>query len=217
MLSENRTAARSMVTRQGRVPSSKDRQKARYRRLSRVPSVESVLVNREVITSLPSPAPAWPRFSYFLSRKRFGWELAREVQRHRRYLSGLALLRLWTEAPEHLSALRETLETETRSTDSLCGFADGSFALLAPEVDDTGAQAISERLKEVTVEIGADAGWMINPLVGLAVAGNRRITADEIWMDAEEDFRRKVEICVQSSSLLNSDEGKMASDKMNRV
>lgn len=156
------------------------RQQSRRERLSSLRSTR--------LSQLP-PAELTQLFAPGVNPQVFRCELEDEIQRHRRYLGGVGIVRLRCGSSGHTPLLRETLETETRRTDTFCALEDGSFALLLRELDEAGASAVCWRLEEVAEEIGEQEGEDVRLVFGSAVSGQRRVTGDELWFDATDAYK----------------------------
>ncbi len=111
-----------------------------------------------------------------------------ELARHARYLTGAGILRIGPRRGRLGSeALREAVETETRRTDTVCSYPDGSQAVLAIHADQRALQVLERRLTRVAREIAREQdGSLPDFASGLAAAGDRRLEADELWMAANE-------------------------------
>ena len=109
-----------------------------------------------------------------------------EVVRHARYLSGAGILRIGPRRGRlGGDALREAAETETRRTDSVCSYPDGSQAVLAVNADRRAVESLGRRIERVARDIAREKDGSCPDFVsGLAVADDRRLQADELWMAA---------------------------------
>lgn len=120
--------------------------------------------------------------------EQFGLLAEAEAQRHARYLRGYGILRI---APRTgrlgADALREALLTELRRTDVVCPYPDGSAAILVREAGKEALETIARRLDFVAREIATDNGAPEPEYVsGAAIAGDRRLGADELWLAADQ-------------------------------
>ncbi len=144
--------------------------------------------------SIPKPRSVTVRASsdlatsHLMGAEDFFERLGAELVRHGRYLEGVGLLRI---APERgrlgAEALREAVETETRRTDAVCSYPDGSHALLLPRSGHEQLATLARRLDETAREIhGQRGGRPATYVIGAAATENRRLAADELWSMADE-------------------------------
>ena len=144
--------------------------------------------------SIPKPRSIVPRSSadrsggHFMGAEEFFERLSLELVRHGRYLEGVGLLRI---APERgrlgAEALREAIETETRRTDAICSYPDGSHALILMRAGHEQMATLAQRLSETAREIhGQRGGRPATFVIGAAATENRRLAADELWSMADE-------------------------------
>jgi hypothetical protein len=124
----------------------------------------------------------------FVCPEQFGALAEVEAQRHARYLRGYGILRIAPRAGRlGADALREALLTEVRRTDVVCPYPDGSAAVLVREAGHEALETIARRLDFVAREIAAESGAPEPEFVsGAAVAGDRRIGGDELWLAADQ-------------------------------
>jgi hypothetical protein len=142
-------------------------------------------------TNARGPAPLariLPDEVQLVCPEQFGALAEAEAQRHARYLRGYGILRI---APRSgrlgADALREALQTEVRRTDVVCPYPDGSAALLVREAGREALETIARRLEFVAREIATEAGAPEPEYVsGAAVAEDRRLGADELWLAADQ-------------------------------
>ncbi len=122
--------------------------------------------------------------SHVVSPDDFSDRLAQEVARHHRYLHGVGLLRIGPRVPRlGVEALREAAISDTRRTDTLCLFPDGSCAVLAPHAAEKQLEIIARRLRATACAIHQESeGVTPAYAAGLAFANNRRIDTDELWL-----------------------------------
>lgn len=149
-----------------------------------------------LVTELPAaPEPhTRPRMepATFVCPEQFDAFVGMEAQRHARYLRGFGVLRIGpARGRRGAEALRDALETETRRTDSVCPYPDGSAAVLVREADREAIENLANRLRFVAREISTDRD-STSPafVVGIAAASDRRLTAEEIWSAADEAMAR---------------------------
>jgi hypothetical protein len=126
--------------------------------------------------------------------ERFRERALAEATRHGRYLSGVGIIRI---GPRHgrlgREALREAVETETRRTDATCSYPDGSHAVLAVNADSRALEALARRLASVAREIAKSRREEAEYVSGAASAEEQRLTADELWVAANDAYEIAVE------------------------
>lgn len=155
-----------------------------------------------ILTLAGAPGPASPRLAEpgrFVCPEQFQAMVEAEAGRHARHLHGFGVLRI---SPRHgrmgAGALREALETETRRTDAVCAYPDGSAAVLVVHADAEALEALAHRLEEVAREIAVERGAPSPDYAsGAAVTEGRRAGAHELWARADAALESARETSTQ--------------------
>lgn len=159
-----------------------------------------VSTHTEAIGRTLRPSKAWPHqeANHLVVPELFRDRVEAETARHARYLSGVGVMRVGLRRGRlGAEALREAVETETRRTDSVCAYPDGSHAILAVNAGRRAMEALARRLDRAARDIARGNGASAPELVtGAAAAEERRVNADELWMAAND----ALEVAVETAS-----------------